>query len=422
MAEVLHLSDVVQEYISGDWGEDTNIDNSLMEVACVRGADINDVNDSKFDTIPIRYISASSLSKKGLNEGNIIIEKSGGAPNQSTGRVAYISRECKEVHPNVVCSNFCEAFSIKPEWDSRYIFYYLQFFYSTGVFFNFEGKTSGLHNLDIELAFEAIPIKIININEQRKIANILASIDKKIALNRSINANLEAVVCQLYDYWFVQFDFPDAYGRPYKSSGGKMVYSDLLKCEIPEGWKEQTIDQLFNVINDRISPDNVEKDDRYTPIEVIPRHEMSFSECSPIEEATSGLCRYSKKDILLSNRRVYFHKVCIAPFDGITRDTVIILRPKDGEKLGYVFQIVYSEHFIKYATVISNGSEQPVLSWTDAQEYVTLKPNNDLDLIYSKKVNNIIERLLENQAEITSLTRQRDELLPLLMNGQVIVE
>lgn len=419
---MLHISDVVQEYISGDWGEDTNIDNSLVEVACVRGADICDVNGSKFDTIPIRYITASSLKKKGLDEGNIVIEKSGGAPNQSTGRVAYISRECKASHPDIVCSNFCEAFSIKPEWDPRYIFYYLQFFYNTGVFFNFEGKTSGLHNLDIELAFEAIPIKKIDIREQRKIANVLASIDKKIAQNRSINASLEAIACKLYDYWFVQFDFPDANGRPYKSSGGKMVYSDLLKREIPIGWKEQTLDQLVNVINERISPDIIQENDRYTPIEVIPRHEMSFSECCPIEEATSGLCRYHKKDILLSNRRVYFHKVCIAPFDGITRDTVIILRPKDSKNLGFVFQKVYSEHFIKYATVISNGSEQPVLSWSDAQEYVTLKPNNGLDIIYSNKVNNIIERLLENQAEITSLTRQRDELLPLLMNGQVSVE
>jgi type I restriction enzyme S subunit len=190
MEELLHIADVVQEYISGDWGEDSKTDDSLVEVACVRGADINNVNASNFDSLPIRYISKAVLDKKCLREGDIVIEKSGGAPTQSTGRVAYISKDCKKAHDNIVCSNFCAAFSVKPEWNARFIFYYLQYFYTTGVFFNFEGKTSGLHNLQIEQAFKSIPIKKIPISEQKKAATILSMIDQKIALNRQINRNL----------------------------------------------------------------------------------------------------------------------------------------------------------------------------------------------------------------------------------------
>ena len=224
---------------------------------------------------------------------------------------------------------------------------------------------------------------------------------------------------QLYDYWFVQFDFPDANGKPYKSSGGKMVYNPILKREIPEGWEVKNLGTQFDVINERISPNQLLKDDKYTPIEIIPRHQMSLSEYVPLEEATSGLCRYKKGDILLSNRRVYFHKVCIAPFDGITRDTVIVLRPNETKKLGYLFQVVFSEHFIKFATLNSYGSEQPVLSWTSAQNYKILIPQNNLDLIYSRKMACIIEQVVANNQQILSLTKQRDELLPLLMNGQV---
>ncbi len=192
MGELLHISDVVLSYISGDWGEEVNTDGSLVEVACIRGADINDLNAGIFDQLPIRYIKESSLRKNGLQVGNIIIEKSGGSPTQSTGRVAYVSRESLENRENIVCSNFCAAFSIKPEWDSQYIFYYLQYFYNTGVFFNFEGKTSGLHNLQIEQAFKAIPIKKIPLPEQKRIASVLSALDKKIALNRQINQNLPA--------------------------------------------------------------------------------------------------------------------------------------------------------------------------------------------------------------------------------------
>ena len=190
MENILYISDVILKYIPGNWGEESNSTGDLIKVACVRGADINDLNAGQFDKLPIRYIAKSSLNKNSLQEGCIVIEKSGGSPTQSTGRVAYVSRESLENWENIVCSNFCAAFSIKPEWDSQYIFYYLQYFYNTGVFFNFEGKTSGLHNLQIEQAFKAIPIKKTPLPEQKRIASVLSALDKKIALNRQINQNL----------------------------------------------------------------------------------------------------------------------------------------------------------------------------------------------------------------------------------------
>lgn len=187
---VIKISDVILNYISGDWGDDKPTEDNIVKVACVRGADINDVNASKFDTIPIRYISNNVLLRKCLPAGSIIIEKSGGTNTQSTGRVAYISKECKEAHKSIICSNFCVAFTVKPEWEARYIYNYLQYIYNTGAFFNYEGKTSGIHNLQVEQAFAAIPIKRISKEEQKRVASILATLDRKIALNRQINQNL----------------------------------------------------------------------------------------------------------------------------------------------------------------------------------------------------------------------------------------
>lgn len=271
-------------------------------------------------------------------------------------------------------------------------------------------------------AIKACVVDIPDFEQQKKIGKYLSLLDRKISLNRAINKNLEALAKQIYDYWFVQFDFPDEKGRPYKSSGGKMVWNEKLKREIPIDWEVVKLSDYLKVYIDKISPTDVKEDDRYAPIEVIPRHKMSFSEFAPIENAVSGLCRFKRKHILLSNRRVYFHKVCIAAFDGLTRDTVIIMEPLSGNNLAYSYQLVNDDVFIEYATRNSYGSEQPVFSWEGARNYNVLKPSDNLDIRYSDFINPIIEGVLRNEVEIETLIKLRNELLPLLMNGQVTIE
>lgn len=271
-------------------------------------------------------------------------------------------------------------------------------------------------------AIKNCKVFVPSLSEQKKIAAVLSALDEKIALNKKMNQKLEAMAKRLYDYWFVQFDFPDEKGRPYKTSGGKMEYNPILKREIPEGWEVGSFGDCIQLVSNRVDPRDVKKDDFYTPIEVIPKHQMSLDECAPIEDATSGLCSYDKKNILLSNRRVYFHKVCIAPFPGLTRDTVIIFKPKITENLGFVYQVVDSDHFIEYATVNSYGSEQPVLSWPTVQDYKIVRPPQKMMLEYSERVKDIIDHVLNIQLENMKLKKMRDKLLPLLMNGQVEVD
>jgi type I restriction enzyme S subunit len=270
--------------------------------------------------------------------------------------------------------------------------------------------------------FANVDIFLPDIDTQQKTSSVLSNLDSKISLNRAINRNLEALAKQLYDYWFVQFDFPDENGKPYKSSGGKMVWNEVLKREVPEGWEVKDLSTYLSVYVEKISSKDIDSNMKYAPIEVLPRNKMSFCESVSIENAISGLCKFYRKNILLSNRRVYFHKVCIASYDGITRDTVIVLIPTQEENLGYVYQLVNDDVFIEYATRHSYGTEQPVLSWETAKSYKVIKPLNNLDLVYSNRINPIIDIILNNEAGITSLTHQRDELLPLLMNGQVTIE
>lgn len=186
----MKIKDIIDFFISGDWGEETCSNETPCAVVCVRGADIIPISENDFSTLPIRYISQQSYSKKCLQVGDIIIEKSGGSPTQSTGRVSFVSQELLNNAGAVVCSNFCTAFRVKKGWNPLYVYYYLQFIYNLGAFFNFEGKTSGLKNLQLDAAFAAIPIEDISESIQNNIVAILQGLEKKITINRQINQNL----------------------------------------------------------------------------------------------------------------------------------------------------------------------------------------------------------------------------------------
>ena len=186
----MKLSDIIDVFITGDWGNEAPSLEAPHAVSCVRGADIVPISNNEFSNIPLRYISDRSFQQKLLQVGDIVIEKSGGSPTQSTGRAVYISQALLFASTDVVCSNFCIAFRVKEGWNPYFIYQYWQHLYNCGVFFNFEGKTSGIKNLQLDIALSTIEIEPYPIEKQISIANCLEAFDKKIALNRSINHNL----------------------------------------------------------------------------------------------------------------------------------------------------------------------------------------------------------------------------------------
>lgn len=206
----MKLIETIETFISGDWGNESHTEDTPCEVFCVRGADIEPIKNQDYNHIPKRYISKRSYENKLLQVGDIIVEKSGGSPTQSTGRVCLITPNLIEKLQSVDCSNFCAAFRVKKEWDAEYIYLYIQHFYNMGAFFNFEGKTSGIKNLQLEQAYQAIEIKPISIAEQKKLAKTIRTIDGKTAINRSINQNF----LRTDEAWMVE-----------KKDGGSHMYS-----------------------------------------------------------------------------------------------------------------------------------------------------------------------------------------------------
>lgn len=268
-----------------------------------------------------------------------------------------------------------------------------------------------------------IKLPELSFEEQTCIANILKAIDNKIELNNRINAALEAMAKTLYDYWFVQFDFPDANGKPYKTSGGKMVYIPTLKREIPEGWTNIKLNQLLTNKPQSINVSQISEEEPYTPIDYLPSRKISFGEYAPSSEASTSLIKYNKGDILIGAMRVYFHRVCVAPFNGITRQTTMVLKPNNLSLLPFLYQVCNEDRAINFANIISVGTQQPYVNWDNGFENYEIPYPNNINIIekYSSSMESTVNSVVQRNLENNRLTELRDWLLPMLMNGQVTV-
>ena len=424
----MKLIETIETFISGDWGNESHTEDTPCEVFCVRGADIEPIKNQDYNHIPKRYISKRSYENKLLQVGDIIVEKSGGSPTQSTGRVCLITPNLIEKLQSVDCSNFCAAFRVKKEWDAEYIYLYIQHFYNMGAFFNFEGKTSGIKNLQLEQAYQAIEIKPISIAEQKKLAKTIRTIDGKTAINRSINQNLEAMAKQLYDYWFVQFDFPDENGRPYKSNGGEMVWNKKLKREIPKGWNVLKLGERCS-FNKRTSSGYFNHSILYLDTSNITNNtidELQF--LNPSSDIIPSRARrlVQEGDIVYSTVRPnlkHFGIIMNPDYNMVVSTGFAVITANWSAYRYFIYQFLIQAATIENLSTIAQSavSAYPSINTSDIENLDLVVPPDSMIEEYAKISCRLYLQIDTNYKEIKSLTKQRDELLPLLMNGQVSV-
>ena len=252
---------------------------------------------------------------------------------------------------------------------------------------------------------------------QKRIGRILYDIDEKIALNRQINDNLEAMAKQLYDYWFVQFDFPNEEGKPYKSSGGAMVWNEKLKREIPEGWKVANVfDELSVQYGFPFSTELFTEEPTNIPVVRI-RDILENSVSAYSEEEVDEKYKLQKQDLLVGMDG-NFHMNYWNDNVSYLNQRSVRLRAKSKSAVS-IMQAKYDiAPYIKAKELRAKGSTVGHLSDKDLKElFVLVSPNVD----FRNKFNSILAEIIENRCEMIELTKQRDELLPLLMNGQASV-
>ena len=276
-----------------------------------------------------------------------------------------------------------------------------------------------------------INVFLPNIEEQRRVASILQKIDAKIALNRQINDNLEAMAKQLYDYWFVQFDFPNEEGKPYKSSGGAMVWNEKLKREIPQGWSDCVLSDYIGRITNGLNPRKNfvlgSGNNYYVTIRSLVGTTIDWNNCDRCDdEALSKINSRSQLqigDIIFSAigtiGRTYY--ILEEPTNWNISETSFTLRAKENVPNDFFYGMLRSNEIQLKADKAAMGSTLRCLVMDSLCSLQYIKIPSYMMKLFAAKVSPLYRQIHRNNKEIAELTKQRDELLPLLMNGQATV-
>lgn len=275
--------------------------------------------------------------------------------------------------------------------------------------------------------FDLISVPDIDINTQNRIASTLKSLDDKIELNNRMNAELEAMAKMLYDYWFVQFDFPDVNGKPYKSSGGRMVYNEELKREVPEGWEVKTLIEITSLIRRGISPKYVEEGGYLVLNQKCIRNQTISFELG--RRYHNKLSRNDERlielgDVLVNSTgvgtlgRVAFVKYIQKEKATVDSHITIVRGNPDLVNTEYLnYWMLKSEKDIERAAEGSTG--QVELRKEFLENMLVIMPSDDIQKKFSNIVIPLNGEMASREKENQHLASLRDWLLPMLMNGQV---
>ena len=263
-----------------------------------------------------------------------------------------------------------------------------------------------------------IPVLIPSIEEQRTIGKVLADIDCKIELNKLINDNLEAMAKQLYDYWFVQFDFPNEEDKPYKSSGGAMVWNEKLKRKIPQGWSNGILSDVANITMGQ-SPDGSSYNEDGEGI-IFYQGSTDFGLRFPdIRQYTTSPSRYANKGDILMSVRAPVGALNIANNDCCIGRGLSALSSKIGS-MPHLYYLM-NDFRLKFEGMNSAGTTFGSITKNELFSLPVIIPTKSVISEFEQVCEPIFYKQMIIGEEINALTKQRDELLPLLMNGQASV-
>ena len=377
----------------------------IVRVEDIGKRTINWINCLKVDEKTCDYMNKKYTPKK----GDIVITRVG-----SFGRMSYITEDVK----------FCLGQNISiihPKVDSNFLYYYLNSPYAQKFIYG-NSNGSSYKSLSLE-QINKIPFNDENLDKE-KIGRVLNAIDLKIENNNKIFSELEGLAKTIYDYWFLQFEFPNEEGKPYKTSGGKMVYNEELKREIPEGWEVGNLTN--NPLCSTIKP-GVEKFEtkNYLPTANINGEEITDGDAVTYDN------RESRANMQPTVNSVWFAKmknsikhITLPENASWFVEKYILSTGMEGlqckkESLAYIHSLVYSDYFEIHKDVLSHGATQEGVNEEDLKNIKFAVPCQTVLMEFAKKVNPVLKMKMNLMRENQQLASLRDWLLPMLMNGQV---
>lgn len=394
------------EIIDGDRGKNYPGNGELLVSGYSVFLNTKNVSGTKFDFSNGQFISEKRdrLLRKGkLERGDFVLTTRG-----TIGNVAYYGKDIQYDHIRINSGMVI----LRPKQniiDVRFLNLFLvgQAFKNQTISLQSGSAQPQLPIRDLQ-RFE---IDLPPIKEQSKISDILWPFDEKIENNNLLIKTLEEMAQTVFKEWFVNFHFPGF---------EKVEFVDSELGRIPKGWEIKTLKDIVSNISDRYDGDN--KIDRlpYIPIETISSKNLALINAANFEEAQTSLIKFHKNDILFGAMRPYFHKVTVAPFDGLTRTTCFVFRPLNQSYWGFVAMLLFSNNAVDYATGHAQGTTIPYAKWgVSFADMPVIKPTQEIAEKYNDFFQTIISKIQSLAIENQKLAALRDLLLPRLMSGEI---
>lgn len=358
------------------------------------------------------------LSKYILKEGDIVFSRVG-----SVDRCTYVSKN----EDGWMFSGRCLRIRFNEKANSRYLSFYFRQKHFKEMMLNISvGATMPSLNTSL---MDNIPVFLPLLSEQKIIAEFLSTLDSKIELNNRFNNELSALAKTIYDYWFVQFDFPNEEGRPYKSNKGKMVLAKELNREIPVGWKIENLKN--NSLSELIKPgiNNFDGEKKYLATADVLNDVINFNANKVTFEN-----RGSRANMQPRENSVWFAKMknskkvlYIGDYSKEYLNNYILSTGFAGlickeYAFEYIWNFTNDDNFEFIKDRLANGATQEAIN-NESMSFIRLVvPPKDVLENFQKATHNIYKFIYTNQIENQKLAEFRDWILPMLMNGQVKVE
>lgn len=371
----------------------------------------------------LKYISeefSGSLSKSILHENDLIIVRTG-----MPGTCCVVPKE----YENCNCADVVIVRPNLKKVNPHYLAAYINVWGKKQVENNKVGAIQKHFNVK---SAEEMLIDLPDLEQQYKVAKVLTDLNGKIFINEKINDYLEEMAKAIYDYWFVQFDFPNENGKPYKSSGGKMVNSN--GHIIPESWTFCKVQDIISNICTGLNPrDNFKLgtgDIKYITVKnLTPNGTLDFTGCDTIDESARTIV-HNRSDIQIGD--ILFASIAplgrcyliqSEPTDWDINESVFSIRANtDIITPAFLYLYFMSDAFIKHATSSSTGSIFKGIRINTLLETELCVPPLSVILKFEERLASIFPLKSKNYEEIQRLSNLRDWLLPMLMNGQATIE
>jgi type I restriction enzyme, S subunit len=262
-------------------------------------------------------------------------------------------------------------------------------------------------------AFCDLKVKLPPLPIQRRIAGILSAYDELIENSQRRIRILEAMARALYREWFVHFRF---------SGHKKIPRVPSPLGDIPKGWEVKKLGEVAEEMRRNVLKGKLNEPQPYVGLEHIPRRSLALDAWEITNDLGSNKLEFKKGEVLFGKIRPYFHKVGIAPFDGLCSADTIVIRSRLPEHYAFVVACVSSDEFVAHATSTSNGSKMPRANWGVLEEYGIVIPKEKIAAHFSAMVANVIAQQQALIFQTQNLRQTRDLLLPRLLSGQVEVK